>query len=216
MPGAIMQFKVWLLGLSPMVWRRMHVPATSTLRQLHGVIQVAMGWEGIHLFQFHLRAIRYGSWEAAARSPDVTLESLCLRKGARFAYEYDLNIPWRREVRLEERLELTPKRAYPFCADGSGACPPEDCGGPAGYLTQREARCSIDALNDLGVLAEIIEKAALEERRDDLDANIQSLFEEVVERTEERERWTGRPFSRRTVNSDLRQGRHLILMHQQH
>ena len=53
--GTIMQFKVWLSGLSPMVWRRVHVPATFTLRQLHGVIQIAMGWEGIHLFQFRLR-----------------------------------------------------------------------------------------------------------------------------------------------------------------
>ena len=39
----VLQFKVWLLGLSPMVWRRVHVPAAFTLRQLHGVIQVAMG-----------------------------------------------------------------------------------------------------------------------------------------------------------------------------
>ena len=92
--GTILQFKVWLMGLSPMVWRRVHVPAAFTLRQLHGVIQVAMGWEGIHLFQFHLRAIRYGSWEVSARSSEVTLESLRLRRGARFAYEYDLNIPW--------------------------------------------------------------------------------------------------------------------------
>ena len=76
-----MQFKVWLLGLSPMVWRRVHVPATITLRQLHGVIQVAMGWEGIHLFQFRLRAVRYGSWEVSARSPETTIESLRLRKG---------------------------------------------------------------------------------------------------------------------------------------
>jgi hypothetical protein len=30
-----------------------------TLRELHGVIQVAMGWEGIHLYDFHLRAERY-------------------------------------------------------------------------------------------------------------------------------------------------------------
>ena len=70
-----MQFKVWLLGLSPMVWRRVHVPATITLRQLHGVIQVAMGWEGIHLFQFRLRAVRYGSWEVSAQSPEATLEA---------------------------------------------------------------------------------------------------------------------------------------------
>ncbi len=54
-----MQVKVWLLGLSPMVWRRLLVPHTCTLRELHGMIQVAMGWEGIHLYQFCLRSRRY-------------------------------------------------------------------------------------------------------------------------------------------------------------
>ena len=43
---AILQVKVWLTGISPMVWRRVLVPATLTLRELHGVIQVVMGWEG--------------------------------------------------------------------------------------------------------------------------------------------------------------------------
>ena len=46
--GSILQIKVWLLGISPMVWRRVQVPSAYTLRELHGVIQVAMGWEGIH------------------------------------------------------------------------------------------------------------------------------------------------------------------------
>jgi hypothetical protein len=40
------------------------------------VIQVVMGWEGIHLYDFHLRAAHYGSWELAASSPDVTLAAL--------------------------------------------------------------------------------------------------------------------------------------------
>jgi len=39
----IVQIKVWLLGISPMVWRRLLVPSTCTLHELHGVIQVAMG-----------------------------------------------------------------------------------------------------------------------------------------------------------------------------
>jgi hypothetical protein len=84
--AAILQVKVWLTGISPMVWRRVLVPANFTLRELHGVIQVVMGWEGIHLYNFHLRAERYGSWELAASSPDVTLTALQLRKGARFIY----------------------------------------------------------------------------------------------------------------------------------
>jgi hypothetical protein len=99
----ILQFKVWLLGISPMVWRRVQVPATMTLRELHGVIQMAMGWEGIHLFQFTLRARRFGSLELAARSPDIPLSELRLRSGTRFRYEYDLTVPWKHEVRLEGR-----------------------------------------------------------------------------------------------------------------
>jgi len=83
----IVQTKVWLLGISPMVWRRVLAPSNCTLRELHGVIQVAMGWEGIHLYQFCLRAARYGSLELSASSPDVTLAALRLRKGARFTYE---------------------------------------------------------------------------------------------------------------------------------
>ena len=49
LPGAILQIKVWLLGISPMVWRRVLVPNCVSLRELHGVVQLAMGWEGIHL-----------------------------------------------------------------------------------------------------------------------------------------------------------------------
>jgi hypothetical protein len=86
-----------------MIWRRVLVPASLTLRDLHGVFQVAMGWEGIHLYQFHVRATRYGSLELSAASPDVTLAALRFRKGARFLYEYDLNIPRRHEVRVEDR-----------------------------------------------------------------------------------------------------------------
>ena len=111
--GAILQFKIWLMGISPMIWRRVHVPETLTVRQLHGVIQVAMGWESIHLFQFRLRAVQYGSSEISARSPEITLASLRLRQGARFGYDYDMNVPWHHEIRLEERVEPNPKHAYP-------------------------------------------------------------------------------------------------------
>jgi hypothetical protein len=126
--AAILQIKVWLTGMSPMVWRRVLVPSSFTLRELHGVIQVAMGWESIHLYDFQLRAGRYGSRELSASSPDVTLAALRFRKGARFIYEYDLNIPWRHEVRVEDRLPPGVRKTYPLCTGGGGACPPEDWG----------------------------------------------------------------------------------------
>ena len=127
---AILQVKVWLAGISPMVWWRVLVPATFTLRELHGVIQAAMGWEGIHLYIFRSRAARYGTWELSASSPDVTLADLHFTKGAWLIYEYDQNIPWRHEGRIEDQLEREARKTYPVCARGDGACLPEDCGGP--------------------------------------------------------------------------------------
>ena len=61
--GAILQLKIRLLEVSPIVWRRVLVPDTFTLEELHGIIQVTMGWEGIHLYQFWIRAVHYGSFD---------------------------------------------------------------------------------------------------------------------------------------------------------
>ena len=160
---AILQVKFWLTGISPMVWRRVLVPAAFTLRELHGVIQIVMGWEGIHLYDFHLRASHYGSWELAASSPDVTLAALRFRKGARFIYEYDLNIPWRHEVRIEDRLEPEAQKTYPVCTGGGGACPPEDCGGPESFMASRDDWFSRDALEDLDTMIEVLQQVALKD-----------------------------------------------------
>jgi hypothetical protein len=168
-PPAVVQVKVWLVGISPMVWRRVLVLSGCTLRELHGVFQVAMGWEGIHLYQFCLRAARYGSWELSASSPDVTLAALQFRKGARFVYEYDLNVPWRHEVRIEDRRQLGAGKTYPTCTGGSGACPPEDCGGPAAFMAGRDGMLSSDAIEDLETIAEIIGQVALDRRPEVLD-----------------------------------------------
>ena len=74
--GSILQLKLWLKLVSPMVWRRVRVPADGPLRELHGVFQVAIGWGGHPSLPVCLRAARYGAWELSALSLDVTLESL--------------------------------------------------------------------------------------------------------------------------------------------
>jgi hypothetical protein len=160
-PPEFLQFKVWLIGISPMIWRRVQVLSSLTLRELHGVIQVATGWEGIHLFQFTLRAKRFGSLELAARSPDVPLSELRLRLGTRFRYEYDLNGSWEHEVRRESRHEAEPQRSYPICLDGDGSCPPEDCGGVPGFLAWREAWTAQETSQDFAVLADFVDQLAL-------------------------------------------------------
>jgi hypothetical protein len=211
-----LQFKVWLLGISPMIWRRVQVPATMTLRELHGVIQVVMGWEGIHLFQFTLRARRFGSLELAARSPDIPLSELRLRKGTRFRYEYDLNIPWEHELGLECRNEADPGRSYPICLDGDGSCPPEDCGRVNGFLARREPWTVPETRDDFAVLANFVDQLALmRSAGTPIDAEVIHDVREALERLEVRQSWQGKPFSYKDVNARLSKTAYLDLMHQQ-
>jgi hypothetical protein len=212
----ILQFKIWLLGISPMIWRRVQVPASMTLRESHGVIQVVMGWEGIHLFQFMLRAKRFGSLELAAQSPDIPLSELRLRSGLRFGYEYDLNGPWKHEVRLESRHEADPGRGYPICLDGDGPCPPEDCGGVPGFQARREAWTAPETSRDFAVLADFVDQLALKRSTGaSIVAEEVDQVRKALECLEMRQRWQGKPFSRKDVNGRLRNAEYLDLMHQQ-
>jgi len=42
---AILQLEVRLPGISPTIWHRVLGPESVSLRELHGVLQPAMGWE---------------------------------------------------------------------------------------------------------------------------------------------------------------------------
>jgi len=88
--GSILQLKVRLLRLSPMVWRRVLVPDVMSLRELHGVLQVAMGWDGIHLFAFGIRGVRYSSPDLCGEPPNAALSAFRFRKGSKFRYIYDM------------------------------------------------------------------------------------------------------------------------------
>ena len=214
--GPVLQLKVRLLEISPMVWRRLLVPVETTLRELHGILQVALGWKGIHLFQFHLRAIRYGSPELSAAAAAVPLAGFRLRIGSRFTYEYDLNIPWRHEIRVERQLARDARKPYPTCLDGHGDCPAEDCGGPAGYLARQHEAVGLDAISDLDTMAEVLAKVLRTRTTAVLDdPDTRWAFEAALERVEERESFLPVPFSCRAVNGRLRRGEHRELMHQQ-
>jgi hypothetical protein len=52
---AIFQVRIALLDIEPAIWRRVLVPADTTLDQLHEVIQAVFGWWNNHLHQ-HLIA----------------------------------------------------------------------------------------------------------------------------------------------------------------
>ena len=211
----IVQLKVRLLGISPMIWRRVLVPESVSLRELHGILQVSMGWQGIHLYYFDIYAVHYGPFELDAESPDLPFSAFRFRERECFAYLYDMGDYWEHEVHIEKFLERDAKKTYPVCIGGSGACPPEDCGGPPGYLACQDEAMGLDAWSDMdrivGFLAGFLEGRGAESLgEDDRDA-----LEDALECMAQRRPFLQTTFYRRPVNEAFRAGRHLQMMHQQ-
>lgn len=142
--GDVYQLKVTLKGIPPPIWRRVQVPAQISLRELHYVLQVVMGWENSHMHQFrvgkrYFEAPAPKSWMLdffGAKSEDdakTRLAEIAPRVAAKFVYTYDMGDSWEHQVVVEKILPVQPAVHYPLCLDGGRACPPEDCGGIWGY-----------------------------------------------------------------------------------
>jgi Plasmid pRiA4b ORF-3-like protein len=132
----IVSLKVTLRGVKPPIWRRLLVPSTMTLGDLHLAIQAAMGWEDCHLHAFDIDGRRYGDRRTVDDVADenrLTLSSLLKSGVARCTYTYDFGDDWEHTVEIEKTQPAVDGEAYPRCVAGKGACPPEDCGGPWGY-----------------------------------------------------------------------------------
>ena len=144
----LFQFKITLLDITPMIWRRIQVP-DCTLTDLHEYIQAAFGWENYHLHQFEIDGVRYSQPAPDGDDfgtdfedeTDVLLSKLLPRsvKRTRWIYEYDFGDGWRHEVLFEGFPPIDPKAKVPLCLEGERACPPEDCGGPPGYADYLDA-----------------------------------------------------------------------------
>ena len=132
------QLKVTLEGTKPPVWRRIQVPSAMPLRKLHEVLQVVMGWENCHLYQFEVGGQYFGEpdpyFDRAIRSARATpLRRVAPQVGNTFIYEYDFGDSWSHKLVVEKVLAPLEGVSYPRCLAGNRACPPEDCGGIWGY-----------------------------------------------------------------------------------
>ena len=90
-PAHVYQLKVWLQGISPMVWRRLLVRSDSTIADLHYTIQIAMGWSDVHLNRFHIHGQDFGVYHdggiSFADNPEkVPLSAFGFRTRERFLY----------------------------------------------------------------------------------------------------------------------------------
>lgn len=143
----ILQLKVTLDHVRPPVWRRLLVPAHATLPEVHFILQAAMGWHDCHLHAFRCGRATYLQADPDADLPlagerdehGVRLGALLKKPRQKLVYEYDFGDGWEHTVQLEKVLAPDPAVRYPVCIAGRRACPPEDCGGPFGYMDLLEA-----------------------------------------------------------------------------
>ncbi|WP_341939609.1 plasmid pRiA4b ORF-3 family protein [Marinimicrobium sp. C2-29] len=134
------QIRVTLLDVDPPIWRRLTLSSETTLGQLHGILQVAMGWfdRHLHLFKADNGAL-YGPADVdddlmkVKDEDSVTLGRVLRKPKQTLRYEYDFGDGWAHEILLEKSLPLVGDAPVPSCEKAVGACPPEDVGGPPGY-----------------------------------------------------------------------------------
>ncbi len=146
--SAIARLKITLDDVKPIVQRRVEVPLIMRLDRLHLVLQAALGWTNSHLYEIRAGDVGWGmvdpDWgdgplDAAKARPLDLIEDT----GAKtFKYLYDFGDGWEHTVKIERVIDAVPGLPYPILIDGTGACPPEDVGGPWGYSD------FIDALAD--------------------------------------------------------------------
>ena len=141
---ASLVLKVELVGAEPPVWRRIAVPSHYRLDRLHLVIQDVMGWHNVHSFEFANDRVAFTGAELSSGLPPANagrVVTLGSERGESFSYIYDLGDLWVHAVTVEEvRPAGTPNE--PAYLEGHGACPPEDCGGIAGYRSLLASRAT--------------------------------------------------------------------------
>jgi len=142
-PSRLYQFRVFIRGISPAIWRRILLYENHTLADLHHTLQIAFDWSDEFMHQFLIRGRSYSIWHTLGTNTDkeaseVSLSSLCLHKHERFLYEYNFFVWWQVEIRLEAQLPFNNRHSYPYCQGGKRAGPPENCGGPREYIHLRD------------------------------------------------------------------------------
>ncbi len=148
---SVLQFKVALLEVEPVVWRRIQITDLCSFWDLHVAIQDAMGWTDSHLHEFEMNhSIEKGkqylgipddgyddfhstlpSWNYKVRDYLIINDQ--------FMYRYDFGDGWEHSIEYEGLHDKEPGVKYPVCLAGENACPPEDVGGAPGYEDFLEA-----------------------------------------------------------------------------
>ena len=143
----IATLRIELNDSDPLIWRVVEVPTSITLKVLHDIVQITMGWLDYHLWEIVIAGQAYGlpmdeDWGAAPPkvAAKVRLRDVLSPGMTTIDYIYDFGDSWEHRLVVSDVRRGEPGVAYPRFIAGERDCPPEDCGGIPGFYEMLEAR----------------------------------------------------------------------------
>ena len=129
--------------------RRLIVPASFGLKNLHKVLQRVFGWQNYHLYDFTIldhrgklvsRMVPFE--DDLAYDTDATLireHTLAefFPEHKHMIYTYDMGDNWEHDIHLIRVIEEHDEES-PYLLEATGQAPPEDVGGVGGFVNFRE------------------------------------------------------------------------------
>jgi len=142
--------------VAPRVVRVVEVPVDIRLDDLHFVLQIAVGWQNGHPFEFRIGDKVWGQPDREAEINPAPAEAATLADilalGQTFKYDYVFGEDWQHTVLLQARTLAAPSVRYPNLVSAEGRCPPADIGGPVGYETYLRTITDPTAVNHAAML----------------------------------------------------------------
>jgi len=143
----IATLRIELKDSDPLIWRMVEVPTSITLKVLHDIVQITMGWLDYHLWELVIEGQSYGlpmddDWGTAPRkvASRVRLRDVLAPDTTTIHYTYDFGDSWEHQLVVSDVRQGESGSAYPRFIAGERDCPPEDCGGIPGFYEMLEAR----------------------------------------------------------------------------
>lgn len=160
MPKKIARLRIEIDEVTPAVVRRIEVPLNIRLDDLHFVLQIAVGWQNCHPFEFRVDGTPEKRWglldkDDPGSSPlpaeRASLADLLAHGQKVFRYEYVYGEDWAHTVEVEAIAPADGDTRYPHLVSARGRCPPADIGGAMGYETYLRAMADPLHLNHEGM-----------------------------------------------------------------
>ncbi|WP_427136582.1 plasmid pRiA4b ORF-3 family protein [Pseudarthrobacter sp. S9] len=197
---SLLELRVLLVGSHPEIWRQLELRGSTSLDQMHGVLQVAFGWEDAHLHRFTdsdpfapLRPINGAIPEAPQWLPtqwceepadrpeeDCSLDQLLARGSGMAFYEYDFGDNWLHRIELISRRPATISTPPARLIGGARRGPLEDSGGMPGFEEILDALADQSHPEHIEYLAWVAEMTGADEPFDPAFLDVEAINRELI------------------------------------